>query len=368
MVVTQEIDMGFSSRSSHRTPTYALETASSEHLNSGSSYRVEWDGETFSISAKRSGRQVYYYATKRVHSRLFKTYVGKCGEITPASVRLALHTLLNEIVDDAPPRREKGAGSMRRRERVVFDLLQAYEVVLEAPLAEQQELYQLWRENTTQTLELILSPDKCEAWKSFSAREVDWSSKAKSTLQLKAMQAFLRALTAADESRGQRKKGPSWWGSDPLERFTRRARQALSRARDRAKHLHHDQIHPAHLLIGLAEARNSVSGKILADLGVTADRVQKLLEEMTESVPDLESRASTQGEALEPALKSIIKTAVDEARSLGHHYVDSAHLLLGLIQQNDETVSAILQELGTSLQAVRDATLDKITHASDPSS
>jgi hypothetical protein len=359
--------MGFASRSSGRTPTYSLETASSEHLNAGSSYRVELDGEVFSLSARRSGRQVYYYATKRVRGRLFKTYVAKCGEVTPAKVRDALRLLLNEIVKGAPRRRERGAKAMRGREMVVFDLLQAYEVVLGAPFEEQQELYQTWRENTTQTLALILSPDECDAWETFSGREVDWNARAKVVLQLRSVQAYLRALTTAGATRGRREGRRDWGPANGLDRFTRRARQALTRAQAQAKRMHHDRICPAHLLAGLTEVRNSVSGEILAGLGVTAGRVQALLEEMLEGAPALKSQAPKGGEQLEPVLKRTLEAAVNEARSLGHHYVDSAHLLLGLLQQEDETVSAILQALETSPRAVEDATLDRIAHAPEPS-
>jgi len=256
---------------------------------------------------------------------------------------------------------------MRGREMVVFDLLQAYEVVIEAPFEEQQELYQAWRENTTQTLELILSPDECEAWEAFSGREVDWGSRTRVALQLRSVQAFLRALTTvgAAEGRGGRRETRRHGVS--MHRFTRRARQALERAQARAKRLHHEYIGPAHLLAGLAEVQNSVSSEILGSLDVTAERVRTLLEDMPEPTPASGAQASGKDEWLEPALKRTLEAAVNEARSLGHHYIDTAHLLLGLMQQEDETVSAILQKLGTSPQAVRDATMEKIEHPTDAS-
>jgi hypothetical protein len=249
---------------------------------------------------------------------------------------------------------------------VVFDLLQAYEVVLEAPFEEQQALFDAWRENTTQTLDLILSPDECEAWEAFSAQDVDWDSRNRVALQLRSVQAFLRALTTAGAAEGRRRRRDSREHGISMNRFTRRASQALERAQAQARRFHHRYIGPAHLLAALAEARNSVSREILNNLGVTAGQVQGLVGEMVEQ-EDTGARASRREAKLGPALKGALEAAVSEARGMEHHYVDTAHLLLGLIQQEDETVSAILTELGTSPGAVREATMDKIEHPTDRS-
>ena len=77
---------------------------------------------------------------------------------------------------------------------VVMDLLNAFEVVQNASGEEQKELYELWRENSTQILALIVSPEGHEAWRGFSGQPIDWSSKARTALQLGLLQAYLRAL------------------------------------------------------------------------------------------------------------------------------------------------------------------------------
>jgi hypothetical protein len=76
----------------------------------------------------------------------------------------------------------------------VRDLVQAYEVVVQAPVEEQQELYEIWRGNTTQTLSLIVSPEDLEAWKTYSDQPIDWSSERKAALQLRLIQAHFRVL------------------------------------------------------------------------------------------------------------------------------------------------------------------------------
>jgi hypothetical protein len=314
--------------------------------------------EVFSISAKRSGHQVYYYVTKRVRGRLFKTYVGKCGEVTAGKVREAIRLLRDDIAAGAPRGRRKGARSMRGRENVGFDLLQAYQVVLEAAFGEQQDLYETWRENTSQTLALVLSPEECEAWNTFSSRDIDWSSSTKVALELKSTQAFLRALITSRTEREKRRR------AEPaqLDRFTRRATQVMMQAQAVAKRFNQDYIGSGHLLVGLAEAENSTSSRILGELGVTAGQVQEILAEMTGQ--DTESRAPEGGVTLPSAVKRTFEAAVSDARDRGHYSIDSAHLLLGLVEQEDSTALAILQKLGVSPEAVREATEKELDQSS----
>jgi hypothetical protein len=248
---------------------------------------------------------------------------------------------------------------MRGRGNVGSDLLQAYKVVLEASLEEQQDLYETWRENTSQTLALVLSPEECEAWNTFSSRDINWLSLTKVTLELASTQAFLRALFSSRAEGERRRRGGS---HDPLDRFTRRARRVLTCAQAVAKRLNHDHIGSEHLLVGLVEAENSISSRILADLGVTAGQVQEIVVEMVGQ--DAESRASRMGETLVPAIKRTLEAAVSEARDRRHHYVDSAHLLLGLLEQEDDMALEILQKLGVSPEAVREATEKELDQSS----
>ena len=78
---------------------------------------------------------------------------------------------------------------------------------------------------------------------------------------------------------GRRIKGLYEMPNDTLDRFTRRARQSLTLAQEEAQRLHHNYIGTEHLLVGLIRVDNSVASKILRSLGVTARRVQELVEQ-----------------------------------------------------------------------------------------
>ena len=188
-------------RSSKRTPLYDLDQASHEQLNAGTSYRVRLQDGVFSISARPGEDSVHYYMTKRVRGHLFKTYVATGGEVTAQRIHEAARDILTKIEASAAEfeaHRRRGGREMRRRGDLgtiaVFDLLDAYDIVLEAPLEERQELYDMWRENANQVLALLIPPEDAEAWMTFSSRGIDWSSKPKADLQLQSVKAYLRAL------------------------------------------------------------------------------------------------------------------------------------------------------------------------------
>ena len=119
--------------------------------------------------------------TKRVRGQLFKVYVAANGEVTANHIRGAVRVLLAEIAVSERGlmvNRKQGANKMPRRNElndmsVVMDLLNAFEVVQNASGEEQKELYELWRENSTQILALIVSPEGNEAWRSFSGQPID---------------------------------------------------------------------------------------------------------------------------------------------------------------------------------------------------
>jgi ATP-dependent Clp protease ATP-binding subunit ClpC len=142
--------------------------------------------------------------------------------------------------------------------------------------------------------------------------------------------------------------------ADKLDRFTRRARQALTLAQEEAQRLNHNYIGTEHLLVGLIRVENSVSSKILRRLGVSAHEVQDLVEQTV----GVGEKIETSGDKinLTRRTKHVLELAVNEARRLGHHYIDTAHLLLGLVQQEDGVAVEILRRLGVSPETVREET------------
>ena len=117
--------------------------------------------------------------------------------------------------------------------------------------------------------------------------------------------------------------------ANKLERFTQRARRVLTLAQEEAERLSHNYIGTEHLLLGLIREENGVAGRVLRDLGAKPERVAEMVERMTGA-----GRRTPAGKLdLTPRTKQVIEYAVDEARKLGHSYIGTEHLLLGLIRQ-----------------------------------
>ncbi|MBC7249328.1 MAG: ATP-dependent Clp protease ATP-binding subunit [Anaerolineae bacterium] len=140
--------------------------------------------------------------------------------------------------------------------------------------------------------------------------------------------------------------------SDNLDKFTKRARRALTIAQQEAQRLHHNYIGTEHLLLGLIREEKSAASKVLRDLGVSPDQVEALIEQLVG-----QSRRPVFGRAsLTPRTKRVIELAVEEARRMGHHYIGTEHLLLGLVRQGDGVAMDVLRRLGVSPEAVRNET------------
>ncbi|MBL7184169.1 MAG: ATP-dependent Clp protease ATP-binding subunit [Anaerolineae bacterium] len=140
--------------------------------------------------------------------------------------------------------------------------------------------------------------------------------------------------------------------ANKLDRFTRKARHVLTLAQEEAQRLHHGYIGTEHLLLGLIGEKNGMASKVLKGLGVKPKRVQQIIERM--SGP---SRQASFGKVyLTPRTKQVIELAFDEARRLGHHYIGTEHLLLGLVRQGDGVAVDVLKRLGVSLDRVRTET------------
>ncbi len=137
--------------------------------------------------------------------------------------------------------------------------------------------------------------------------------------------------------------------NNKMERFTQRARRVLSLAQEEAERLRHNYIGTEHLLLGLMREEGGVAGRVLRDLGLEQRRVEELVEELTRAT----SRITNSALDLSPGTKRVLELAVDEARRMGHHYIGTEHLLLGLVRQNDGVAIDVLKRLGISPEEVR---------------
>ena len=140
--------------------------------------------------------------------------------------------------------------------------------------------------------------------------------------------------------------------ADKLDRFTKRARRVLTLAQEEAERLHHGYIGTEHLLLGLMREEKGMASRVLKGLGVKPRRVQQIIDRI--SGP---SRQASFGRIhLTSRTKRVIELAFDEARRLGHHYIGTEHLLLGLVRQGDGVAIDVLRSLGVSLDKVRTET------------
>ncbi len=139
---------------------------------------------------------------------------------------------------------------------------------------------------------------------------------------------------------------------DKFDRFTKRARRVLALAQEEAIRLNHNYIGTEHLLLGLVKEENGVAVKVLRELGVQPEEIIRAVER---TVGRGERRPFGKP-TLAPRTKRVIELAVDEARLMGHHYIGTEHLLLGLVREGEGIAVNILRSLGVSLERVRSQT------------
>ncbi len=140
--------------------------------------------------------------------------------------------------------------------------------------------------------------------------------------------------------------------ADKFDRFTKRARRVLTLAQEEAQRLNHNYIGTEHLLLGLVREENGVAVRVLRDLGVDPRQIR----ERVERTVGRGQRTLYGKLSLTPRTKRVIELAVDEARRLGHHYIGTEHLLLGLVREGEGVAVDVLKGLGVSLDKVRSQT------------
>ncbi|MGQ0600519.1 MAG: ATP-dependent Clp protease ATP-binding subunit [Anaerolineales bacterium] len=137
--------------------------------------------------------------------------------------------------------------------------------------------------------------------------------------------------------------------SQNLQRFTQRARRVLSLAQEEAERMKHSYIGTEHILLGLMKEEGGVAGRVLRELGLETRRVQEMVERLTGA----NKTTSIAKLDLSPGTRRVLELAVDEARRLGHHYISTEHLLLGLVRQNEGVAVDVLKKLGISAEQIR---------------
>jgi len=135
-----------------------------------------------------------------------------------------------------------------------------------------------------------------------------------------------------------------------LNRFTQRAQKAIILAQQEAKRLNHDYLGTEHILLGLVALGEGVAAQVLQDLGIDLKKVRREVEKMVGAGDNI----ILVGEVpFSPRAKKVLELAVQEAQDMGHNYVGTEHLLLGLIREEEGVAAKVLESLGASLELVR---------------
>lgn len=138
-------------------------------------------------------------------------------------------------------------------------------------------------------------------------------------------------------------------GEVTFERFTMRARAALEQARGIAVDMGHNYVGTEHLLLSLFQVDGGLAFEALARLGITRAMVEKQVASRTE----LTTTGSMYNPGFTPRAAKALAEAVNEALDLGHNYIGTEHLLLGLFRGQDSLAKTVLEELGARADAVR---------------
>ena len=136
---------------------------------------------------------------------------------------------------------------------------------------------------------------------------------------------------------------------DRFDKFTERARRVLTLAQEEAQRFNHNYIGTEHLLLGLVREGDGVAAKVLSNLGVELNKVRSAVE----FIIGRGDRQSGGEIGLTPRAKKVIELAVDEARRLGHSYIGTEHILLGLVREGEGIAAGVLESLGVNLERVR---------------
>jgi ATP-dependent Clp protease ATP-binding subunit ClpC len=136
-----------------------------------------------------------------------------------------------------------------------------------------------------------------------------------------------------------------------FERFTDRARRVVVRAQEEARTLDHDHIGTEHLLLGLThEPIGGLAAKVLESLGIGLEAVRQRVTE----VIGRGEQAPSGHIPFTPQAKKVLQLAQQESRGLGHHYIGTEHILLGLIAEREGVAGQVLSELGADLDGARE--------------
>ena len=144
--------------------------------------------------------------------------------------------------------------------------------------------------------------------------------------------------------------------------YTQRAKHVIMRSQQLALQMGHQVVGTEHLLLSLAAEEQGVATKVLAQLGLSAQR----LHEQLKDVMGKSARPSGEGVPFSPRAKRVLEVAAEEARELNHNYVGTEHLLLGVLREGEGVAARLLQSNNITLESVRAAVMEALGAGPNP--
>ncbi|WP_433893620.1 Clp protease N-terminal domain-containing protein [Streptomyces sp. CA-111067] len=138
-------------------------------------------------------------------------------------------------------------------------------------------------------------------------------------------------------------------------RFTPRARRAVTAAQEEARDARHLAIEPEHLVLGLLAQPDTLAARALAELGATPEAVRAAV-----ATPGTGNKAQKGHLTVSPAAKKALQLVLHEAVRLGHNYIGTEHILLGVLSDHEDPSARALTELGVSHEAAERWVVDEL--------
>ncbi|MCG3176262.1 MAG: Negative regulator of genetic competence ClpC/MecB [Candidatus Omnitrophica bacterium] len=149
-----------------------------------------------------------------------------------------------------------------------------------------------------------------------------------------------------------------------FNKFTERARKVILLAKQEAKRFNHDYIGTEHILLGLLREGEGVAAAVLQSLGMNLNNIRLEVEKLVQIGPTTVVSGDL---PFTPKAKKVMELAMEEARSLGHNYIGTEHLLLGLIREGEGVASQVFMNMGLDLEKVREEVI-KLLGSTTPGS
>src|SRR6185503_5597399 len=147
---------------------------------------------------------------------------------------------------------------------------------------------------------------------------------------------------------------PCGSGARMYDRFAERARKAIAYAREEAIRLDHDYIGTEHILLGMIREGNGVAVAVLEHLSVDLAKLRHEVEKLVATTGGTLTLGKVE---FSMTAKKVLELAQEEAQNLGHNYIDTEHILLGLIREGEGIAARVLNSFGVTLTRAREVSI-----------